>query len=189
MKWIAVRRLDRGVVALLITLSLILLLVISAWSWLWVTYRSDVQNLQDLNPRIARQLGVQQAKEVLDEQVNQVTADISLVAYPADKSANEVNAELQQRVRQLFEASGMKTQGTQSLPVVEKAGYQMVAIVLNAQGSMPSLTTALEKLTLEKPLIAVDRIVLQPVRSIKKGGVSEQVVRIELKASVVRLAK
>jgi len=174
-------------------MSLILVLAVAAGTLilagisLWQIHADQARQLSDIEPRIARLRGVQQALPAIGQALADARNEILKEAYPSTSPAAQIGTALQQRVRQTLEQAQMTIEGSQSLPPVVQPGHEILPMSITAQGSLEALVTALNRLQQERPRITIQKLTLQPGRTGK--GESGQILRLEARLSVLRLTE
>lgn len=177
---------DPAMLTLISTLSTLALLVLIAVLWITSIHLANRQAILELEPRIARQLGLLQAADPLKAHAAEADSTLRQLAISSEIPENQASTELLQKIRKVFEVSGMSTQGVQALPIVEQVDYQVIPVNMTAQGGVSSLALVLEKIKQERPFIHIERLAITPVLTRRKGKEDEQFIRVEMKASVVR---
>lgn len=178
---------SRAQMSLTITLSVAVGALILANLALWQLHAAQARQLSDIEPRIARLLGVQQALPTIGQALAEVRVEILKEAYPSTNPAAQIGTALQQRVRQILEQAQMVIEGSQTLPPINQPGYEVLPMNITAQGSLEALVTALNRLQEERPRITIQKLSLQPTRGSKGNG--GQVLRLEARLSVLRLTE
>jgi general secretion pathway protein M len=161
------------------------------WLWaavsFWGHYRSLHQQSQDLIPRIARLTGLAESEAVLQAASEQAHGQLQLLVYG---DAGDAGAMMQQQVRQVMERAGLTVAGSQILSPRVEALFTRLQLDINATGSIEALEIALQELRDLRPLVMIDSLQAQPVRSRARRGAAsspEQVVTLRIRLSSLRL--
>ncbi len=169
----------------LITLGLILLL----WLWLaltlWGQYRGYHQESWDLIPRIARLNGLIESEQALSESSQRVSQELAGLVYSANADPAVTGTQLQQHVRTALEGAGLSVAGSQILPPQVDRLFTRIQLDVSASGSMEALEAGLLALGELRPLVIVDSVNLQPLRSRRRGDDS-QIVNLRLRVTALR---
>lgn len=176
---------SRAHMSLFLVLAIAAGTLILAWISLWGIHAEQARQLSDIEPKIARLRGIQQALPAIDQALTDARNEILKQAYPSTSPAAQIGTALQQRIRQILEQAQMTIEGSQSLPPIAQPGYEILPMSITAQGSLEALVTVLNRLQQERPRITIEKLTLQPGRTGK--GESGQILRIEARLSVLRL--
>lgn len=117
---------------------------------------------QDIAPRYARLLGVKQAKNDIDAQLERVQRDLTRFAFPDNTPADHVSTEIQQRVRRFADAGGLTVTSSQMLPVKTNAGFEETALTVTLDGSLEGLQRFLLKVQSDTPRMQVSDLDIRP---------------------------
>lgn len=177
---------DPALQTLVYTLSVLAAAVLGLVLWITTIHLDNLQAIQELEPRIARQLGLLQASDQLYKQAAGTDAILQQIALPSHVPENQASTELLQKVRKMFEGAGMSMQGAQALSIIDHPEYQLIPISMTAQGHVASLAQVLKQIRDERPLIHIERLAITPVRTRRNRQQEEQVIRVEMSASVAR---
>lgn len=180
-------RRDSAMLTLSASLAILALLVVFAWLVLWNLHQANRRDIEDIEPRVARLLGLQQAAKTLAEQSRQADTLLVQLALPASLPTNQAATELMQRLRQIAEKSGLVMQGSQALPIVERGDHQLIPVSITAQGSIDGLVDLLANLQSVRPIIRIERLTVRPLRQRRKDGSPEQVLYFQIQASIARI--
>ncbi len=170
----------------LVTLGLVLLV----WLWLaahfWGQYRAYHQESYDLIPRIARLKGLVASEAALRDANDSVREELAGLTYPMTQDPAATGAQLQQQVRAALEAAGLSVAGSQILPPQIDRLFTRIQLDLTASGSMEALEGGLLALEEVRPLVILESVSLQPVRSRRRGD-EQQLVNVRLRLVALRL--
>ncbi len=172
MNWITDNRRESLFIAL--TLAVPLLLV----CWLLIALlgmRSDYQNEIDrLEPRIARLAGLKAFAPELAAAAGQVDSDVLTLVFPATEDRAAVSTSLQKSVRDLFSAAGMEVSGSQMLAPRTEDGLDYISVKVTLQGELADLDAALADLQRYRPVLMVESMDAYPARRGARRGNQEQ---------------
>ncbi len=165
MNWFKTHRSSAIVVGTTLALPLLLLLygVGSLWS-LRLDYQRQIDRLE---PRLARMLGVMEFEEALRAAYDQVDLRVLNLVYPAEKDRAALGAELQKNARDLMRESGMEITNSQLLPVYEKEGIEYIGLKMTTSGTLAALDAALTALAGYEPLLMVESLDVWPPRQVR----------------------
>jgi len=165
--------------------------IVCVWLWaalsFWVQYRSLHQQSRDLIPRIARLSGLAESESVLQAAGEQAHGQLQLLVYG---DAGDASAMMQQQVRQVMERAGLTVAGSQILTPRVESLFTRLQLDLTATGSIETLEIVLQELGDLRPLVMVDSLQVQPVRTrARRGDTSppEQALTLRIRLSSLRL--
>lgn len=168
-----------------------LAVIVCLWLWaalaFWGHYRSLHQQSADLIPRIARLAGLAESESTLQAASEQANGQLQLLVY---SDSGDASAMMQQQVRQVLERAGLTVAGSQILSPRVEPLFIRLQLDINATGSIEALEAALQELRGLRPLVMVDSLQAQPVRSrVRRGDVSspEQALTLRIRLSSLRL--
>lgn len=168
-----------------------LAVIVCVWLWaalsFWGQYRSLHQQSQDLIPRIARLAGLAGSEAALQASSEQASGQLQLLVYG---DAGDASAMMQQQVRQVMERAGLTVAGSQILSPRVESLFTRLQLDINATGSIEALEVTLQELRDLRPLVLVDSLQAQPVRTrVRRGDTSppEQVLTLRIRLSSLRL--
>ena len=155
-----------------ISLAVPMLVLLYFWGGFWVL-RLDQQNEIDrLEPRIARLSGLVESEEVLKASARKVKSKISSLVYPQTDDIATVAAALQTNVRELIAATGLTVSNSRILPAQETEAFDRVGLSLTVSGDMAALDATLAEIAAFSPLLLVESIDVRPNRSSRRGSES-----------------
>ncbi|AQA20222.1 hypothetical protein BST95_08620 [Halioglobus japonicus] len=151
---------------LLIPVLIYLSLVFDAWG-LRASYQEDIERLQ---PRIARMQGVQAFEGELSASAGTVQDQISSLVYPPTIDAASAGASLQKDIRQLMATAGLTVSNSQLLPVREEEKFDYISLKLTVAGEMPAFDAALASLMEFSPRVTLAMLDTWPTRQRRSKG-------------------
>jgi general secretion pathway protein M len=149
--------------SLLFPVLIYLYFLLSLWG-LRLDYQADVERLQ---PRMARLLGLIDHQQQLQDSSSKVDRQMSGLVYSAADDSATVSATLQSNVRQILVDAGLSVTNSQVLPVTSKEGFDYVHLRLTVAGDITSLDAALAGITGYLPLLLVESLDVSPARGRK----------------------
>jgi hypothetical protein len=141
--------------------------------------------LQAIEPRYARLIGLHDSGALIEQAVKDARVAVGRLGYPADRDAARVGNDLQQLVRNGFEAGRLSITNSQVLPTRTESGVDRVSVAVQAEGPLIQLQTVLGALGAESPAITVDGLTMQPTGRFSDEG--SPVMNSRVTVSVLRL--
>lgn len=179
MNWLMANRRVAVVIGLTLALPLALLLygVISFWS-LGHSYQSEIDGLE---PRIARLLGVREAQEQLLATASSANTSLQDLVYPAE-GADSVSATLQKNVRGIMSGAGLVVDDSQIVAARREGAFDVIGLVVSVTGGIDALDAALADIASHAPLLLVNEISVTPARTSrrKNAGGEQQVLSVKM---------
>ena len=146
------------------------LLVLYVLGGLWVL-RSDYKNEIDrIEPRIARLDGLVQSEERLRESSAQVGTQIAELVYPSTSDRASVAADLQRNVRELIAATGLSVTNSRILPASQTEAFEHVGLSLTVNGHLAALDAALGEIANYSPILMVETFDVRPNRAARRSA-------------------
>ena len=170
----------RETAIVLITLALLALPFMAAGIYMYQKHQWAEKRLDELEPRYARLLGLEDSREALAQANAQGQASLAQYVYPQEQDTNQTGNDAQQRIRSILVAAGLDIASSQVLPVKEDKGFERIPLSVRAEGEMVALQTALAGLAAEKPAILIDTVLVQGYGAPTKGGVQRLSVQLSL---------
>ncbi|WP_313302348.1 type II secretion system protein GspM [Diaphorobacter sp.] len=121
------------------------------------------EQLDRLEPRYARLIGLRASAEKMDAEFDVVGQRMSQFVYPSDMDATQAGNDAQQRVRSVLSTAGLTVVSSQVLPTKEEQGFERISLSVRAEGELIHLQAALAVLPSLTPVILVDGINIQVV--------------------------
>ncbi|MEH6593524.1 MAG: type II secretion system protein GspM [Halioglobus sp.] len=173
MNWLQNNRNTALMVGLTLVIPLILLLYISGN--FWMARQGYQQEIDRLEPRVARLRGLVESEEQLQTSVDQMGTRVLSMVYPSSDDSATVSAALQKNVRKLMTQAGLSVSVSRVLPVVEADDFDRIGLSISVVGSLDALDAVLSDIAAYTPLLLVVSIDIKPVprtRDKSKGGQS-----------------
>jgi general secretion pathway protein M len=166
-----------------------LLMLVGLYQYKWAQY---AQVLDDLEPRIARLQGLLEARDAIQEALQQASQDVSRLAYPASVDASRAVSDLQSKVRDALAAAGLEVVGSQAMPPRNKGVTEEFVLMISARGGLVQLHAGLRALALLAPRVRVELAQLAPVNNMGArggavAGTEPQLLGVQLRLVAVRL--
>jgi general secretion pathway protein M len=168
--WIASHR--RSAIICGATLLLPLLLYLKLALGVWAVHAGYVDEIQRLEPRIARLQGLRQVEGEMRTAAGSAQQQRALLVYPASAEVSSVAAAMQSDIRQLLAETGLSVSNSQLLPVREEEKFDYIGIKLTVAGDMESLDRALAGLARFSPRVFVEAMDVWPTRQSSRKGVA-----------------
>ncbi len=167
------------VIALMLMMAILMVLLSAAWS----LRQENNERRAEIEPRIARLLGIQQQYEILEQANATATVQLAGLIYPATADATMTGTKMQQDVRTAIEKTGMTVIGSRVRAVKIAEGYDEVSLDLTIEGGMPSLEKALLEIPRLRPIVVIEETDIKP----KRGRNGPHVAVTKLRLTAVRL--
>lgn len=187
MNWFRDNRRDAAVILATLALPaiLVLMLVLNLFS-MRGEYQSEIDFLE---PRIARLIGLREQEEVLAKAAGRVDSEVFSLVYPATDDRASVAATLQKNVRDIFSATGMTITNSQMLPAEQEDGLEHITVKITATGTLDALDAALSEVASYRPLLMVESMEAYPMRGVSARGQREpQHVTANIQILALRLS-
>ncbi|MFV0277871.1 MAG: type II secretion system protein GspM [Parahaliea sp.] len=149
-------------------------------------YRQEVQRLE---PRIARLEGLLQREEDLRQSAERVASEVSELVYSPSDDRASVSAALQSSVRGILADAGMNVANSQILPIEDFQGFDRLAVKLVATGDLPQLDGALADIAAFRPLLLVEQMDIRPSRQRRGNQPEVQEMTVTLQILALRKAQ
>lgn len=153
-----------------------------------LAWRSDiVDNVDAIEPRIARLQGLIDNQDAMREALEAVAEAVSGSIYPASSDAQTVAAALQAEARQMLSETGMEVANSQVLPVRQREQFDYVAVKLVATGTLEQLEAGLAELSSLRPVVLIESFDAAPKRS-RRDDPSSQTLTVSMQLLSLRAA-
>jgi len=131
-----------------------------------VGIRSEgVADIERIEPRLGRLLGLLQSEETLQESASRAKQSIDGLVYSASENSESVAANLQTSVRQILTDAGLDVADSQVLPPTERGAFEHVGLRLTARGPLAGLDAAFAEIAAFRPMLLVETVEARPLRS------------------------
>ena len=137
-------------------------------------YQSAQQEIDRMEPRVARLQGLIDYEEQLREAAVVVDSKVLALVYPTSEDQAAVAAELQTQMRDIFTKAGLSVSNSQVLPVRAQGNFDYIGINLTVSGSLPALDEALAGIAAYLPLVLVESLDVYPARASRGKEAEEQ---------------
>jgi len=185
MSWLLANRRVAAVVALTLALPLALLLyALVTLCSLGLSFGDDIDTLE---PRIARLLGAIQVQDELVAAAASAESTLDNLVYPAGDDPGAVSASLQKNVRELMSGAGLVVADSQIESARREGPFEVIGLAVSVTGSMKSVDAALNELVSYTPLLLVTDITMTPARPSRRGNGSDTDQVLSVKMSLIAL--
>jgi general secretion pathway protein M len=125
------------------------------------THQDLSDRLTAVEPRYARQAGLQVAKADMQQQLDQTAALLARYTYPSATDASQAANDAQQRIRAMFTQAGADVLSLQVLPSRSGPQFDTIPLTIRVDGDMSQLQAALLTLKTLAPTVYVDGFSIQ----------------------------
>lgn len=171
--------------SVLVSAALLLLLLVPVLDQLLFRYEWASTTQEDIERRHARLLGLRDAGPGIAQALGQAKAELERYAYSVDLGSDRVGADLQQRVRQIAERTGVAVVGSQILAVRPAEGLEVVPLGLTVEADMAGLRDFLVEIAGEQPSIQLESLAVTLQR--QRGAQGDGKVRVQIQLNTVHL--
>ena len=140
------------------TLAFVLLPLAFGGSYVWHKHQWAQNEMNRIAPRYARLEGLQQHAQELDERLAATQQQLAQYVYPADVDATQAGNDAQQRVRSVLGAAGLTVVSSQVLPTKVDQGFERISLVVQVEGELIHLQSALAVIPGLTPVVLIDGI-------------------------------
>lgn len=147
--------------------SLVLIALLALY-WIlhfWMLRQEFAGEIEAVQPRTARLLGIMESFDQLDTATVQVGGVLRELTYPSSRDSATTAAAMQQDIRELMTAAGLSITGSQILPARVADGLDRLSLDITAEGNIDALDEAFESLGAMRPLVFVRSATIKPSRS------------------------
>lgn len=124
----------------------------------WNRHQAVQTQLSEIEPRLARILGLRADKARLETTLRQGRAELTRHVYAVAVDASRAGNDAQQRAREIFAKSGLEVQSSQVLPARVTGRFELIPLTLKGEGDLPALQAALAAMPALAPTIFVNGI-------------------------------
>ena len=135
--------------------------------------------------RLSRLISLYESRDDIKQRLANEEAQLSGFVYLPNLDVSGISTQMQQQFRDVLNQVGVETQGSQVMPLVEKEDYQRIRLHVRMNLELDQLEELLALIYLQRPLINVDQLQLQPVAV--RGGGATQTLNAQLYLSSIRL--
>lgn len=155
---------DRPTIVVGCTLGLVVLLVLYWILQFWFLRSGFVAEIESIQPRTARLLGIVESFEQLERASTGVNDVLQSLTYPADRGSAATSAAMQQEIRDLMVNAGLSVSGSQILPVRKINDFDHLGLDITAEGNIDDLDVAFAGLDQLQPLVFIESVSVKPIR-------------------------
>lgn len=152
------------------------LIALFAFYWIlhfWMLRQEFAGEIEAVQPRTARLLGIMESFDQLDTATGQVGSTLRELTYPANRDTATTAAAMQQDIRELMTTAGLSITGSQILPARADDGLDRLSLDITAEGNIDALDEAFASLGAMRPLVFVRSVTIKPARSRARNRRSE----------------
>ncbi len=160
---------DRPTIVVGLSLGLVLLLVLYWAMHLFLLRQDFVGQIETIEPKTARLLGITQSVDQLDVASNEASGRLRELAYGADRDSATTAAAMQQNIRELMTTAGLSVSGSQILPQRKSATFDRLSLEITADGNIEALDAVLAGLEAMRPLVFIETLKVNPDRARARG--------------------
>lgn len=160
-------------------LLLAALATVAVWLVLRV-HQGAQRQLDDIEPRFARMLGLIEQRAALEKAATDAGAELARHSYPAARDVSQAGNDAQQRARDVFAKAGMDVISSQVLAAREGRRFDRVPVSLRLEGDMAALQAALAALPAQTPTLYVEGFTVQGAPSPRNEAEVRLGVQIDL---------
>lgn len=154
---------NRQLLALVVTLIAAIAPLVALGVYIYGEYQSAQAQLEKLEPRHARLLGLSSQQSDIVSLLEQVQKAGEQYIYPASQDSAQAGNAAQQRIREIFSAAGLQISSSQVLPSKVEKGFERIPLTVRADGDLLALQSALAVLSSQLPLILISDMDVQLV--------------------------
>lgn len=169
-----------------LTLAIILVPLAVAGLYVQQKHLWGQQQLDQLEPRYARLIGLEASQEELKQAQAQAQELLVRHAYPAEQDVSQAGNDAQQRIRQTFTQAGMTVTSSQVLAPAQEKQFERIPLAVRAEGDLVALQSALMVLGSQAPTVLIDELSIQLVGSGRTGDSSQRLV-LQMRLAVLRM--
>lgn len=183
--WVKLHR--RSAVLVVITILLPLYLYISLLVGLVGIRSEGVDDIERIEPRLGRLLGLLQSEETLAESAGKAEQSIAGLVYGSSDNAESVAANLQTSVRRILTDAGLAVVNSQVLPPAQRGAFEHVGLRLTAQGPLAGLDAALADIAAFRPMLLVEMVEARPLRTNSRSNAAQSAQALDVTLQVFSL--
>jgi general secretion pathway protein M len=146
----------------------------------WGEHESARTQLETLEPRYARLVGLADERARLDAALTQAEKALGRHAYPSSRDVSQAGNDAQQRAREIFTKAGLDVISIQLLPAKAADRFDRIPVTLRLEGDLPALQAALAALPTMAPTLFVAGFNVQGAGSPQPERALRVVAQLEL---------
>lgn len=139
-----------------------------------------IQQLQDLEPRYARLLGLQKAGPANQKAEQDLQAVVNRFTYPPGLELSKAGNDAQQRIRDAFAKSGLEVLSSQVLAPKQDRLFERIPVSLRAEGELAAFQSALLLTRTGGPVVMVDSVTVQSIGVFRPEQSPRLAIQLEL---------
>lgn len=147
--------------AALMLCLLCLPLVWGGW-YVWQKHVWATDRLAELEPRYARLQGLVDSEAAVREASEKAATEVRRHTYHVSVDATQAGNDAQQRIREVFSASGLTVSSSQALPAKEDGALDHIPVALAVEGQLFQFQAAMLALGALQPAVWVEAVSLRP---------------------------
>jgi len=183
--WFRDNRRDAAFVGVTIALPLFLFLYFALELFsLKAGYQEDIERVE---PRIARLEGIQQRESELTQALTSVDGTVTNLVYPASRDRASVAASMQKDVREILIDAGLAVANSQILPDNSDEGFEVVRLDLTVSGDLSALDVALAGLSAYRPRLMIESLDIWPERATRRNQDPGQTVTVGMQLMALKV--
>lgn len=125
------------------------------------------QQLQQIEPRYARLLGLEASSSELLKAQAQAQTLIAKAAYASGQDVSQAGNDAQQRIRSIFTTAGLNIVSSQVLAAKEEQDFDRIPLSVRSEGKLSALQAALMGLADQAPLLFVESFNIQAIGAVR----------------------
>lgn len=177
------RRIPKDAWVLAASVLVLLLPLLGGGIFVYQKHQWAKARLAELEPRHARLAGILAAQPELDKANVQAAQILDAYLYSSDKVLNQAGNEVQQQVRDILSAGGLRVGSSQVLPSkTDDSGFDRIQLSIKAEGELLALQTAMVGLQTIKPAVFVDSLTVSVVGAARADAPQNLSVQMQLSA-------
>ncbi|WP_116367406.1 type II secretion system protein GspM [Parahaliea mediterranea] len=174
MNWFRDNRRDSAFVALTVAVPVLLVLYLV---FQLLGLRGGYQDeIDDLEPRVARLEGLRQREVDLQQSLSAVDGKVTNLVYPGERDRASVAATMQKDVREILIDAGLSVANSQILPDDSEEGFEEIRLDVTVSGNLPALDAALAGLGAYRPRLMIESLDIWPERATRRNSDPGQTV-------------
>ncbi len=181
------RRLHKDRWILIGTLLVVLLPILAAGILVYQKHRWAADRLAELEPRHARLAGILSAQAELEAANQRAREELDVYFHAPEKGLNQAGNEVQQQVRDMLSAGGLRVGSSQVLPPkTDQPGLDRIQLTIKAEGELLAMQTAMAGLRAIRPAVFVDGLVVSVMGTPRVDAPQPLSIQLEISAWRIR---
>ena len=154
---------------LIVWAAALALILLAGGAYVVAKHRWACAKLEEIAPRHARLLGLQQSGAELSSLAGRLRADARRLIYAPDTTLDQTANGVLQALRDTASANQLNVTSSQVLPAREQDGFDRQGFTLTCEGSQAAVAQWLGALAARSPLVYVENLQLN-ARGLDAGG-------------------